>query len=145
MTVNDFRYGREAFYYETDKMGIVHNSNYLRWFEEARIAFLNEAGLSYDEMEKRGIASPVLEAAAEYKAPVRFSDKFYITLKAELYDGIRLMIAYEVKEQKTDRLFCKGRTKHCFLNSEGRVISLKRSFPDIHELLCASFKEEKEC
>ena len=47
-------------YYETDKMGITHHSNYVRWMEEARIEFLDQIGWSYVRMEEEGIISPVL-------------------------------------------------------------------------------------
>lgn len=47
-------------YYETDKMGITHHSNYIRWMEEARTAFLAEKGWPYDRLEKDGVFSPVV-------------------------------------------------------------------------------------
>ena len=47
-------------YYETDQMGIVHHSNYIRWFEEARIDLLEQLGIGYDMIEKEGIISPVI-------------------------------------------------------------------------------------
>ena len=42
-------------YYETDKMGVTHHSNYIRWMEEARVDFLEKAGLGYDKIEALGI------------------------------------------------------------------------------------------
>ena len=52
-------YSHKVQYYETDQMGIVHHSNYIRWFEEARTDLMEQMGLGYDEMEARGILSPV--------------------------------------------------------------------------------------
>ena len=46
-------------YYETDRMNLVHHSNYVRWMEEARVDFLDQIGFPYAEMEKRGVISPV--------------------------------------------------------------------------------------
>ena len=37
-------------YYETDKMGITHHSNYIRWMEEARVDFMEQIGWGYDKM-----------------------------------------------------------------------------------------------
>ena len=54
-------YTHRVQYYETDQMGIVHHSNYIRWFEEARIDWMRHCGISYREMEKQGIIVPVLE------------------------------------------------------------------------------------
>lgn len=55
-------YEHRVQYYETDQMGIVHHSNYIRWFEEARTYVLEEMGFGYKEMEHCGIISPVLAA-----------------------------------------------------------------------------------
>ena len=48
-------YERNAKYYETDQMGIIHHSNYIRWFEEARVDAMEQAGIPYDKMEEMGI------------------------------------------------------------------------------------------
>ncbi len=61
-------------YYETDQMQIVHHSNYIRWFEEARTYLMDEMGFSYFQMEEEGIVVPVLSAYAEYKSMVRFGE-----------------------------------------------------------------------
>ena len=45
-------------YYETDQMGVVHHSNYIRWFEEARVFFMDQMGFGYDKMEKSGVIQP---------------------------------------------------------------------------------------
>ena len=49
-------YGRKIQYYETDRMGIVHHSNYIRWMEEARIDALAQIGIPYDKIEAAGIS-----------------------------------------------------------------------------------------
>ena len=48
-------YTHQAQYYETDQMGIIHHSNYIRWFEEARIWYMHQVGADYREMEEMGI------------------------------------------------------------------------------------------
>ena len=53
-------YEHHAKYYETDQMGIIHHSNYIRWMEEARIAYMDELGFPYKKVEEAGIISPVL-------------------------------------------------------------------------------------
>ena len=73
-----FKYLRKAHYHETDQMGLIHHSNYVKWMEEARIAFMDELGLSYRSLEESGIASPVTGINVEYKKPVRFDDEIEI-------------------------------------------------------------------
>lgn len=130
-------------YYETDQMGIAHHSNYIRWFEEARIHFFDEIGLGYKESEKMGIISPVLSVEANYKNMSYFQDTVVIKVWLTEYSGVRLSLRYEINDKATGELRCTGKSKHCFINPEGRVISLKKVAPDRYERLM-SILEEKD-
>lgn len=135
-------------YYETDQMGCVHHSNYIRWFEEARTEFLHRIGLDYDTMEAAGVMSPVLDAFAEYKTMTRYGDTVDIDIAIETYNGIKFGVVYCVRDHITKELRCKGTTHHCFLNREGRPLSLKRAKPEWHETLTLCAKThgpEKLC
>ena len=127
-------YEHKAQYYETDQMGIVHHSNYIRWFEEARVDFLEQSNLGYDEMEKKGIISPVLSVSAEYKKMTRFGEVVEIVTKLISFTGIKFKIEYEIFEKKTGELRCVGESNHCFLNTDGTPMNLKKKFPDIYNL-----------
>lgn len=59
-------YEHHAKYYETDQMGIIHHSNYIKWMEEARMDLMEQIGLSYKQMEEMEIISPVLSVSCEY-------------------------------------------------------------------------------
>ena len=52
-------YEHHAKYYETDQMGIIHHSNYVKWMEEARLDLMDQIGLNYRQMEDMEIISPV--------------------------------------------------------------------------------------
>lgn len=138
-------YERKAQYYETDQMGIIHHSNYIRWFEEARVDFMEKMGMGYDVMEQNGIISPVLAMCCEYKSMVRFGDIVLIRPLIKQYNGIKMVISYTVIDKNTGDLRCVGESKHCFLNQEGRPISLKRTnkeFDDKFKGLLADNSEE---
>ena len=128
-------YKHKVQYYETDQMVVVHHSNYIRWFEEARVELLERIGMSYDRLEREGLISPVLGVKAQYKSMVRFGDSVEITPHIEVYNGIKLTISYLVADAATKDIRCLGQTRHCFLNAEGKPVSLKRSYPHYHELL----------
>ncbi|XCP84250.1 thioesterase family protein [Roseburia hominis] len=136
-------YRHKVQYYETDQMKIVHHSNYIRWFEEARIDYMEQLGMPYAEMEERKIISPVLAVEAEYMRMVHFGDTVSIQTKIKEYNGIKLAISYEVTDEKTGMVHCMGVTKHCFLNEKGRPISLKRAFPDYHEKLMNALTHDR--
>lgn len=88
-------YRRKAQYHETDQMGIIHHSNYVKWMEEARIDFMKEMGLGYGEVEKRGIVSPVAGVSVSYKKPVLFDDVVEISVSVRKYSGAVLELDYE--------------------------------------------------
>ena len=65
-------------YYETDMMGIAHHSNYIRWMEESRSAFLREIGWGYERFEKEGIVSPVTALDCKYRRTTTYADEVFI-------------------------------------------------------------------
>ncbi|MCR4903265.1 MAG: acyl-CoA thioesterase [Butyrivibrio sp.] len=121
-------------YYETDKMGIVHHSNYIRWMEEARIDFLARIGWDYAKLEDMGIISPVLAVTCDYKRSTTFSDKVYISVAVKEFKGVKLHLSYEMKNEE-GTVVCMGTSSHAFLNSQGRPIRMKQEFPELFETL----------
>lgn len=131
-----YKYLHKAHYYETDKMGIIHHSNYIRWFEEARVAFLDEIGFSYARIEnKLKLISPVLEIGCQYKRMMRFEDVAELIVGVESTNGIRLRLSYQVRDAKTKELCATGFSLHCFLNQQGSFVSLKKEAPELYTLL----------
>lgn len=137
-------YTRKVQYYETDQMGIVHHSNYIRWFEEARMDYMEQMGLGYDEMEKEGILSPVLSVEADYLRMVHFGDTVTIDSYISEYNGIKLTIVYEITDNKTGMVHCRGLSKHCFINQEGRPVALKHACPKFHEMFMQGLEDHKK-
>lgn len=137
-------YRHKVQYYETDQMGVVHHSNYIRWFEEARTDFMEQMGMGYDEMEAKGIISPVLSVEADYLRMVHFGDTVLIETWIREYNGIKLTVEYQVMDEKTGMIHCRGLTRHCFLNKQGRPISLKKDFIEFHNLFAGRIKDSGE-
>ena len=97
-------YIRRVNYYETDKMGITHHSNYVRWMEEARIDFLEKIGFGYARLEREGIISPVVSLECQYKRPTTFGDEVRIHVEVAEYKRIELIIAYTITNNQTGEL-----------------------------------------
>ncbi|MBE5813032.1 MAG: acyl-CoA thioesterase [Clostridiales bacterium] len=129
----EYTYNHKVQYYETDQMQIVHHSNYIRWFEEGRTEALEQLGLSYAKMEQMGIMSPVLSVEAQYKTMTHFGDVVIIKCEVAKYNGIRMEIKYTICDKETEEIRCSGVTSHCFLNKEGKIISLKKDYPEVHQ------------
>lgn len=122
-------------YYETDQMQIVHHSNYIRWFEEARTWMMTDMGFSYQAMEEAGVMVPVLSVSAQYKRMVTFGQTVNITAEVTQFNGVRMTLSYEVRDSQTGELHCTGESSHAFLDKETyRPISLKRSHRELYQL-----------
>ena len=120
---------RKINYYETDRMGVVHHSNYIRYLEEARCEWLNELGMPFPILEENGITIPVLGVNCQYKYHVTFGDTILINVFVKEYSGVRMTVGYEVKDKETGKIVLTGETKHCFTNIELRPINLKKYNP----------------
>ena len=134
-------YRRKINYYETDGMQVVHHSNYIRFLEEARCVMLDELGIPYSDIEKRGLMIPVLEVNCKYKVPAKFDDILEIQVNVRDFNGLRLIVDYNVINVETKQLCLKATTKHCFTNSSLKPVSVKKSHPDIYEKLVSSITE----
>lgn len=135
-------YKHLAQYYETDQMKIVHHSNYIRWFEEARGWMLEKAGFGYDKMEELGILIPVLEVECKYRSMVKYNEEVYIIPKLIKFNGIKMTLSYEIKDVTTGELKATGKSVHGFLNAEYKPVSLKRSYKEIYDLFMRVLEEE---
>ena len=130
-------YTRKVQYYETDRMGVMHHSNYIRWMEEARIDFLGRIGLPYDRMEAEGIISPVRALSCEYRKTCTFGDTLSVFVTVESFDGLKLVLRYEMRNERGEKVFT-GRSEHAFLNREGRIVRMDRDMPAFRAALEAA-------
>ena len=130
-------YRRVVHYYETDQMSIVHHSNYIRWFEEARLDQLTQLGISYRDLEERGIIIPVVDISCKYLISARYADAVEILPILTNYTGVRMCYRYEVRLSATGQLLAEGTSTHCFLDTNHKPISLKRKDPALHQQLQA--------
>lgn len=128
-------YRRRLNYYETDRMGIIHHSNYIRYFEEARLDMMKKTGLDYAELEELGIIIPVTFAECRYLVPLRFDDEIVIQTQLTKYDGIKMEVIYEIYRSDSEVLCTTGKTGHCFLDSELKPIRMKKRYPELYARL----------
>lgn len=128
-------YEHKAQYYETDQMGIIHHSNYIRWMEEARMDFLTKIGFPMEEIEKAGIVCPVINVSCEYRKSCRLNEHICIHLEIQHYNGIKLVVGYRMYEKDSGELRATGISSHCFLSTDGKILSLKKVYPGLHEAM----------
>ena len=131
--IND--YLRKVHYHETDKMGVTHHTNYIKWMEEARIDFLDQIGWGYAKLERDGIISPVIGVECQYKRSTTFDDTVGIRVGVEEFKGVKLVIRYTMTKADTGETVLTGKTMHCFTTPAGKPIILKKQFPELDALL----------
>ena len=116
-------------------MGIVHHSNYIRYFEEARLDLLEQCGLAYRDIEDMGIIIPVTFVECQYIKPLQFGDSIRIESHFTRYNGIKMEVSYEIYHEGTQELCTRGKTGHCFLDRKMSPLRMKREFPEIYQKL----------
>ena len=129
----DFMYERKINYYETDRMGIVHHSNYIRFMEEARCYLLEKFDMSYSAFEEKGIMIPVLGVNCTFKHHVTFNDVIFIKLYVKEFNGVRFTMGYTAIEKNTKKVVFTGESNHCFTDNNLKPIRLQKIAPDFYE------------
>lgn len=135
-------YEREINYYETDKMSVVHHSNYARYLEECRIDMLNYCGLPFVKLEELGYMIPVLELHSHFRESIRFGETIRIVPKVDKVTNMKFYISYKIYDDTMTRLKHTAESVHCFLDSEFRPVSLKKTEPELYDKLVNMVDEE---
>jgi acyl-CoA thioester hydrolase len=115
---------------DTDLMGIVHHSNYLRYFEVARVAWLKKQGINYAEWAKKGYHLPLVEIGCRYRKPARFEDVLLIEVKPSLR-GARVIFDYEVKNKETGELIATGFTHHVTIDETFKIMKMPQDLQKV--------------
>lgn len=91
-----FTYRHQVQFYETDLMGIVHHSNYLRFYEEARVAWAHDRGIIDYQRPESAANFAVLETQVRHLKPAKFGDVLMIDVQARR-NGVRMIFQYRVR------------------------------------------------
>lgn len=127
-------------YYETDRMGVTHHSNYFRFMEEARIDMMDQMGMGYDKMEAEGIISPVMNIEGKYIKTTTFPDEIEIITKIEKMTVYKFFLSYEMRVN--GELVFTGKTTNCLLNKEGKPVAVEKTYPDFYK---SCLKDMESC
>ena len=130
-------YLHEIKYYECDRMGVTHHSNYIRFMEEARIDWMDQLGYGFERMEAEGVVSPVVAISCNYKHPTTFKDLLEIEVKVAEMSELKISFSYTMRVG--GRLACTASSTHCFLDG-GRPVVLKDRFPQLYAAIVESLE-----
>ena len=132
-------YEKVVAYWETDMMGIVHHSNYVKWFEEARLDFLRKIDIPYEQIEDAGYMLPVYEVIVKYKNPARFAQTIFIETFISDLSNIKVELSYKVKD-KNHKILALARTIHPFTDKN---LKIKKMPGEIYDKFYKVYKLKK--
>ena len=131
-------------YYETDYMGIVHHSNYIRYFETARTEFIRQRELPYNRIEELGVYIPVLAVEAEYKTPAVYDEVITLSCSLTKLTYASFELEYEVRNAQTGELHATGRSRQAFTDKNFKPVVIKKAVPEIYEVFQKVYEERLE-
>ena len=126
-------YLHEVRYYECDRMGITHHSNYIRFMEEARIDWMDQLGYGFERVEAEGIVSPIVSLSCDYKRPTTFKDCIEIEIRVSGMSALKISFDYTMRVG--GQTVCTASSTHCF-TAEGRPVVIKDRFPQLYAAIC---------
>jgi acyl-CoA thioester hydrolase len=97
-------------------MGYLHHGNYPLYFEEGRTELLRSIGLTYREIEDKGIILPVREMAIRYFSPAQYDDLLTIHTTLVKKPTVKLEFDYRV-ENAGSELICEAQTTLVIVNA----------------------------
>ena len=114
-------------FFDTDTMGVVHHSNYIRWFETGRVEFLRTLGIDLNEMMNDGILFPIIEVGAKFHAPAKFDDELEIITTAEVLSRAKMKFNYEIRRRGEEKILAEGNSTNVF-TSGGKICRLPEKY-----------------
>jgi acyl-CoA thioester hydrolase len=112
-------YRHRVLYGDTDQMGVVYYATYLRFFEGARNEWIRGLGITYRQIEERGLMLPVYEAGINYLRPARYDDLLEIPVQVT-HTRVKIRFEYKVRAVGSDGVLAVGHTVHVVVGKDGK-------------------------
>jgi len=106
-------------YAETDQMGYMHHSNYIKYYERARWELFRSMGISYKSLEESGYMLPVVDLQCKYLIPAFYDDEIKIETTLIKMKGPRLYFTYTIYNLKKQAINT-AETTVAFIHKESR-------------------------
>ena len=129
-----------ARYCETDQMGIIHHSNYPKWFEAGRTDFFKKLGLRYSKIEEEGVLLLLIDLKCSFRSPARYEDEILVRTKPVEMSCVRLSFSYEVFKKDDMSLLASGETSHAWTDKSLKPLNIGKKVPELYVLLKEAVK-----
>ena len=111
-------------YADTDAMGIVYHTNYIKWFEIGRAELLRELGSPYAQIELSGYNLPLTEVSCHYLYPARYDQIVVIETEIVYLRRASVKFNYVIRDEKQERVLVEGESVHACINAQGKVVRI---------------------
>lgn len=120
MALSEFNFKRPVAYYETDAMGVVHHSNFVRMFEDARVAWLRERGVDKSHQPHADVVFAVVDLTCQYMKPLRFGDFVKVRMQVQ-GEGAKVRFRYAIYKGDEMEISCMGTTLHVAIDKNFKI------------------------
>ncbi len=132
-----------AIYADTDAMGIVYHTNYIRWFEIGRIELLRKMGITYSEVEKDGFYLPVTRVYCHYHLPAHYDEIVLVETRIAYLKRASIKFTYLIWDESRENLLTEGYTIHACTDRDGKIIRIPSVITDKIGSECFIEKEKR--
>jgi acyl-CoA thioester hydrolase len=108
-------------YADTDAMGIVYHTNYIRWFELGRNEFMRQLGVAYTELEKLGLNLPLTKVSCHYLISAKYDQILTVETKFDYIKRASIRFNSQIWDENKEKLLVEGYTIHACTNNEGKI------------------------
>jgi acyl-CoA thioester hydrolase len=109
-------------YADTDAMGIVYHTNYIKWFEIGRTELLRSIGIVYAEVESQGYNMPLTEAYCHYLLPAKYDQIIILETEMEYLKRASMKFNYTLWDEGKEKVLVEGYTVHACTNNLGKIV-----------------------
>ncbi|HEX7535210.1 MAG TPA: thioesterase family protein [Syntrophales bacterium] len=111
-------------YADTDAMGIVYHTNYIKWFEIGRTELLRSVGIVYAEMEAQGYNLPLTEVYCNYLFPAKYDQIVVVETELEYLKRASMKFIYAIWDEDREKALVEGYTVHACTNNLGKIVRI---------------------
>lgn len=108
-------------YADTDAMGVVYHTNYIKWFELGRNEFMRQLGVPYTELTNIGLNLPLIKLSCEYLKFATYDQLLNIETEFEYIKKATVRYNSRIWDENKENLIAEGYTIHACTNNEGKI------------------------
>jgi acyl-CoA thioester hydrolase len=117
-------------YADTDAMGIVYHTNYIKWFEIGRAELLRELGIPYSKIEIMGYNLPLTEVNCHYLYPARYDQIVLVETEILYLKRATVKFSYAIYDETKEKVLVEGESVHACINKQGKIVRIPADIAD---------------